>query len=73
MLPPFPKSLPVHEPMQEVDAPFSDVGLWLSIAFPVGGLVEFRPHGILFTLYQGEIYTWKLCLGLRQAAPGVTF
>ena len=73
LLLPFMKIVPVHEPMQKVDAPFSNVAVWLSKGAPVGSLSKLRPHGVLFSLYQGEIYTWKLCLGLRKAAPRITF
>lgn len=76
-----PKGSPVHEPIQKLDSPFSDMTFRLSkVAFidapaliiELDAPIVLRPDSIILTLDQGEIHTWELLLCLRQAAPGIT-
>lgn len=74
------KGSPVHEPMQKLDPPLSDVIFRLSkVAFidapaliiELDPPIVLRPDCVILTLYQGEVHTWELLLRLGQATPGV--
>ncbi len=60
-------AVPSHEPMQELDSPVCDMLLRLAKSGAHATLikaVEARPHCVLFTLYQREVYARKLLLCL---------